>query len=181
MLNLVWLIKQHGEFMKILLPIIATLTLFVSCSSNVETKSSALNLLVDDYDMKARELIKDNKNKVSSKILIKDAQDLIKKAGPILTAFTGKYPQCEVLLNSVVKSAPAMQNLTLDQIEKQYHEGSALPKADDICFEAKELIVHPATVVIISKQKKLVKTDRIQIHDEIAEVLGHLDLFKDSI
>ncbi|EQC51229.1 hypothetical protein [Bacteriovorax sp. DB6_IX] len=153
----------------------------VSCSSSHKEEAMKLNKMVDGYDKEARSLITNNRDKKSNELLLKSAKSLISQAGPILLAYSKKYPQCEGFLKGVIDSADKMQALSLHQIEKQYHDGEALPKSDEVCFEAKELIVHPATVVIISKKKRLKKGDRRQINDEISEVLGHLEMFKESI
>ncbi|OUR97407.1 hypothetical protein A9Q84_13865 [Halobacteriovorax marinus] len=166
--------------MKFLLSTIA-LSLLFSCSSTTKNSNSDLNKLVSEYESSAKTLLENNNQKSRKNTIIKNANDLIAKAKPILIAFKNKNPQCSELLTAIMNSDKKMGLLTLEQIEEQYHEGSALPKADDLCFEAKELIVHPATVIVISKNYKLSKDQRTQINDEIEEVLGHLDLFKDNI
>jgi hypothetical protein len=157
------------------------LSLLVSCSSSTEKSNSKLNKLVSEYEASAKMLLENNDKKSSKKVMISNAKELISKASPILAEFKNKNPQCTELLDAIVNSSAKMGKLTLAQIEDQYHEGSALPKAEDLCFEAKELIVHPATVIVISKRYKLKKEQRTQITDEIEEVLAHLDLFKENI
>lgn len=166
--------------MKYLISLTIAAMMLTSCANNA-TKTSKLNQLVDSYNAQAKNIIKNNKKKASKKLLLSDAKGLINKATPILMAYSKRYPQCKSFLTGVINSAEKMQKLNLSQIEKQYHEGAALPKSDDICYDAKELIVHPATVVILSKMKKLGKDERGQITDEIEEVLGHLEMFKEAI
>jgi hypothetical protein len=160
---------------------ILILTLGVSCASTKKQSNVDLNKLVSEYEVSAKVLLSNNRKKKSKKTMIKSANDLISKAKPILVEFSARNPQCKELLDVIIKSDVKMGNLSLHEIEDQFHEGSALPEADDLCFEAKELIVHPATVIVISKKYKLKKGQRVQINDEIAEVLGHLGLFKETI
>ena len=166
--------------MKLLISIIV-LTLGVSCGSTKKQSSTDLDKLISEYETSAKSLLNNNKKNKSKKTMISSANDLIAIAKPILVKFSQTYPECKELLNVIIKSDVKMSNLSLHEIEQQFHEGEALPEADDICFDAKELIVHPATVIVISKNYKLEKGQRTQINDEIAEVLGHLGLFKENI
>jgi len=75
--------------------------------------------------------------------------------------------------------ADEMQTISLPQIERDYHDGEALPKSADHCYNAKELVVHPATVVILAKKKISSKT-REQMLAEIDEVIAHLDLYNED-
>jgi len=176
MVNQTWRV-----YMKHISTLIIAAFISVSCSTT-NYKSSELNNMVDSYNEQAKGLIVKNRaKKLNKSAVLNDAKGLIEKAGPILMAYSKKYPQCETFLKGIINSAPKMQKLSLPQIEKMYHEGEALPKSDEICYDAKELIVHPATVVILAKKKRLNKDQRGQITDEIEEVLGHLEMFKEAI
>lgn len=142
--------------------------------------SKSIHTDVDQYQEVAERLIMNNDKGAKPMVLRKDAEELIELAKPILTKYTKKNPRCNELLSYIVAKSTYMQNITLPEIEDKFHDGNGLPKADETCYEPKELIVHPSTVVILSK-KKLTAEGREQIKDEIEEVLGHLGILKDSL
>ena len=75
-----------------------------------------------------------------------------------------------------------MQSLSLAEIESKWHEGEALPEdADTVCMEAKELVVHPSTVVILSKDNFTSAKNKEQMSDELNEVIEHMSELKESI
>ncbi len=151
-----------------------SLTLITSCASKPLHKN------ITPYKEVAERLVKNNKNGVGPESLKKDAIELVELAKPILMAYSEKNPKCKVLLNHIVSKSSYMQNISLSEIEDKFHDGNGLPKADETCYEPKELIVHPSTVVILSKSK-LNKESREQINDEIEEVLAHLDIFTEAM
>jgi hypothetical protein len=142
--------------------------------------SRSIHKDVDQYKVVAQRLVMNNDKGAEPMVLKKDAEELIKLAMPILTKYTKKNPECSELLSHIIAKSTYMQNLTLPEIEDKFHDGNGLPEADVTCYEPKELIVHPSTVVILSKNKLTTKA-RQQIKDEIEEVLGHLDILKDSL
>jgi len=144
---------------------------FSSCATQNE---QTLPTQIDHYKVQARALIKLNKKTSDPITLQKLAFDLIAQAKPIIQAHTKKYPACAQILNTIVAKAQYMTTLSLAKIEKDYHDGEALPQAPDECYEAKELIVHPATVIILTKTA-LNDEAREQINDEIEEVIAHID------
>lgn len=111
--------------------------------------------------------------------ITKLSQSLIDQAVPLLNDFSKKKPECKPVLDFIIKNAGPMQNISLSKIERDFHDGEALPKSEDHCYNAKELIVHPATVVILAK-KPLNKKSREKMLAEIDEVLAHLDLYSED-
>ncbi|MDA9189440.1 hypothetical protein N9O57_00495 [bacterium] len=149
-----------------------TLCTLISCS---HTHTSNIKTDIQAYKESAQKLISLNNSNASEIKLKAMSLELISKATPIINSHKKRFPKCSELMDTITSSATKMTNLTLEQIEKDYHEGAALPKADDSCYEAKELIVHPATVAILTKTK-LNTESREQINEEIEEVLAHIDM-----
>ena len=160
--------------------LILTIALVGSCASSKKEISHTMNQDIANYKRKARALVAENKAMASKQKLNSMSMKLIKLASPIMIGFQKKHPQCRELMGLIKKRAMAMTRLSLEQIEVQYHEGSALPKAPDVCYEAKELIVHPATVAILTSKNTLSKKHRVQIDDEIEEVLAHIDILVEN-
>ncbi|MFT6070809.1 MAG: hypothetical protein ACJAT2_000630 [Bacteriovoracaceae bacterium] len=142
--------------------------------------SKSIHKDVDQYKEVAERLILNNDKGAKPIVLKEDAIELINLAKPILKKYTARNPKCNELLTFIMAKSTYMQNLSLSEIEDKFHDGNGLPKADETCYEPKELIVHPSTVVILSKSN-LTAEGREQIKDEIEEVIGHLDILKDSL
>lgn len=72
-----------------------------------------------------------------------------------------------------------MLTLPLDKIEKYYHTDGKLPLLKEaICYHAKDLLVHPAAAVVISKTFADTAPTRDKIKQEILEVLERFNQVK---
>ncbi|MBV72133.1 MAG: hypothetical protein CMH52_12465 [Myxococcales bacterium] len=103
------------------------------------------------------------------------AEKLVALGERIASAFSKKHSDCGAYLGALLAASKQLTSLSLDAIERDYHSDGKLPKSpDDKCYHAKDLIVHPATVVILSNQGLAKKEQRDKATGEIAEVLAHL-------
>ena len=147
------------------------LTFFLlSCTSPQKQKD-----LMAEYKTIAHTIISETRKGADAQKIATLGQQLIKKAQPILHAIRRKNPVCRKVLDVILNKSQKMTQLDLPSIERDYHQGEALPESDEDCYEAKELIVHPATVVVIAK-RQYNASGRQQIVDEIEEVLAHIDM-----
>lgn len=104
---------------------------------------------------------------------------LVEKGNVLLTRFAEVQKDCAPILKQVVADSEKMQGLDVEKIEKLYHQGEALPKSDkDFCYEAKEFVVHPATVTVLAKTQKLDNKTRGSMQAEIGELGHHLENVK---
>jgi len=148
----------------------------VACSHGAKQNTKEMKEHIQVYKDSAAKLVELNKANGDKKEINKLSLELIEKAKPIMMAIKTKQPQCAELMDTVISKATLMTKLTLEEIEADYHDGAALPKSPEECYEGKELIIHPATVAIITNKKRLNKDHRTQIDDEIEEVIAHIDL-----
>ena len=172
--------------MKKSLFIITTLILtFLSGCSCLCSKRQAKDLssTINLYERKSVSLVKLIESKDAAKeLVIAKAKELVEISRPILAGFQAKYPQCKGYLQTVLNNSQKMQSLSLAEIESKWHEGEALPEdADTVCMEAKELVVHPSTVVILSKDNFTSAKNKEQMSDELNEVIEHMSELKESI
>lgn len=94
-------------------------------------------------------------------------------------------PQSAKLLNFVASQAEAMQRMSLDEIEAEWHDGEALAKIG-IDFDAldhfgteisyMDAIIHPATAIIALREYQDTgqKSYLVQVKDELSEVVEHI-------
>ena len=126
-------------------------------------------------------------NGLVSAIKGNQSAESIAKLGSILTqtgvglapAVLVRFPQCKPYLDAVVAASGTMHTLPLKEIDSGYHEDGKLPKnTQGECYHAKDLVVHPATVVALANSGL---ADRAAAENEIAEVLTHLGQLRASL
>jgi hypothetical protein len=72
-----------------------------------------------------------------------------------------------------LKVDQGLLKLTPEAIESGYHRDGRLPKNDNpVCHHAKDLMVHPATVVVLNTQTP--RVERVLMQKEVIELKGHL-------
>jgi hypothetical protein len=156
-----------------------------SCSTQeVEIKKTNTTPMVS-YSKEARSLMIINDNNADGKELKEKANQLITYGSMILEKFKKKFPQCSTYLDKVKKETANIKNLNIETLDTNFHEDIKLPETDDVCVGLKELIIHPSAVVILANELIKGTTDpisrRIQINDEMAEVIGHLALLNEEL
>ena len=151
---------------------------------------------VDRYRALANTIIESTMaQQIDTNAIIRDSQTLIKIGVTFSKAYQVKYPQSKFMMQAIIDNATAMQNLSLAEIESQWHDSDILKRGkykvdfdiDDEDVEdfhnPKDAVVHPATVVILAKlwAKKPKKEYILQMKAELQEVLNHLKLIHSSL
>ena len=130
------------------------------------------------YKAKANELVLNIKGKKPFGQIRTMSNELLKIGGLVISGYRERDKSCNDYLNKVLEAQAKMLTLKLEEIEGQYHEGSALPETDkDLCITAKELVVHPATVVILSRLEDN-SANRESMEEELKEVINHVEELK---
>lgn len=153
-------------------PLLLT-SLFLFACSHQENRSKGDR---SEYLKISKEILRLNEKQASGEEISRHALKLLDLSKSIYTDFLADYPQCRDYLEIVAQSLDKMLKLSLEDLEQQYHEGNALPQADYQCHTAKELIVHPVTIISIVNQHELSNSKRELIEEEILELIAHLKL-----
>jgi hypothetical protein len=100
---------------------------------------------------------------------------LAERAAGLVPAFSARHPVCRDYLAAALPLRKTWSNLSLAQIERDYHHDAALPKiasAGDhgLCYQMKDLLVHPLTALRMLGEPEI---DRAGIAHEITEVVAH--------
>ena len=91
-------------------------------------------------------------------------------------------PQCDEYLAKTLMLKNNLQEISLENLEKDYHHDGALPKAPGECYHTKDLFVHPATVIVLTRDNPVLnEAIKSSIHDEITEVLAHTEIVRQLI
>lgn len=122
---------------------------FSNCTT--APKKDSLSENGNSYIHKTQNLLDGLDNNLSPDQVIKDAHELISLATPVIQDFQSRHPECLKYLDVVLSFSDVMPNLTLEEIKSQFHEGQVLPDGAEICLIAKDLIVQPATVIILAR------------------------------
>jgi hypothetical protein len=136
----------------------------------------------DQYQTQANQLVTDIKASKPVDGIAQLASQLTATGLKIAPAILAKYPACDAYLKAVIAAASTMHSLPLAEIESGYHKDGKLPKnSQGECYHAKDLIVHPATVVALAKQGLKTDEARASAQEEIVEVLTHVGQLKASL
>lgn len=152
----------------------------IPSSANVATSASATPTaasLLDRYGREAAELATALDARAETDLLRSRAEGLIDLAAEIVPAFVDAHPHCMPYLEAALQVRERWPQLDHEAIERDYHHDSALPKIDNagFCYHMKDLITHPATVLVLLSQAK---PDHVQAKAEIDEVIAHMGVVR---
>lgn len=137
--------------------------------------------LLADYEIAAKKLISDLDNSSSTDIN-KQASALLALSENVINSAQFRLPQCDEYLAKTLILKDSLQKISHERLEKDYHHDGALPKAPGECYHTKDLFVHPATVIVLTRDDPtLSETTKVSINNEISEVLAHTELVRQLV
>ena len=121
--------------------------------------------------------------------LIAMQEQLISIGKQAIKEHVSKDPNSAKMLNLVSDNADKMKQMTLPEIEAQWHEkaflkkngiNAALMEEKSITGSLMDTVVHPATAIIALNEYKKTKNKKLlqQVHDELEEVIHHVERIK---
>ncbi len=144
--------------------------------------SKAAGLLAD-YEITAKKLISNLDVETSNASEISNqAEELLQLSEAVITNIKFRLPQCDEYLSKTLTLKNHIQTMSHETLEKDYHHDGALPKAPVECYHTKDLFVHPATVIILTRDDPSLKdVTKASIKAEISEVIGHTELVRQMV
>ncbi|MGB1800582.1 MAG: hypothetical protein ACPHLK_07115 [Gammaproteobacteria bacterium] len=144
--------------------------------------SEAAGLLAQ-YEIASKKLISDLDSKnASSENIQSQATKLLNLSEDVISSAQFRLPQCKEYLEKTLVLKDQLQTISHDSIEKDFHHDGALPKAPAECYHTKDLFVHPATVIVLTRDDpSLNDATKESINDEITEVLAHTELVRQLV
>lgn len=139
--------------------------------------------LLAQYEIASKKLISalDNKNVTSDKIK-SQATELLNLSEKVFSSAQFRLPQCKDYLEKTLILKDQLQTISHDRLEKDFHHDAALPKAPAECYHTKDLFVHPATVIVLTRDDPSLSDKTKQtITAEIKEVLTHTELVRQLV
>lgn len=139
--------------------------------------------LLANYEIVAKKLLANLEDDVTSlDEIIKQAKELLALSENIFDTARFRLPQCDDYLAKTLKLKNNLQNISHETLEKDFHLDGALPKAPGECYHTKDLFVHAATVLILTRDDPLIsETTRTSINAEITEVLAHTEYVRQLV
>jgi hypothetical protein len=112
-------------------------------------------------------------------LLDRQAQRLTDVGTDLLMDFKQRNPACRALLEKIISEQGIMLIISLEELERVYHDGEGLPQSPEYCFHAKEIIVHPQTIRSMLRDQRQNGADHHStIIDEHTELLNHFRMFE---
>ncbi len=139
--------------------------------------------LLSDYEISAKKLVASlDKESVNADQINTEAKKLLNLSETVIDSARFRLPQCDEYLAKTMALKDVLDTISNESIEKDYHHDGALPKAPGECYHAKDLFVHPATVVVLTRDDPgLSQETKSSINAEITEVLAHTEFVRQLI
>ena len=165
------------------------------CRSSKEVKRAAVEtsadreriqkaaVLLANYELEAKKLIEMvEEDKPVASDVSQQAGKLMDLSETVIDSARFRLPQCDDYLAQSMMLKGKLGEISHDSLEKDYHHDGALPKAPFECYHAKDLFVHPATVIVLTRDDPGIGDEtRTSIKAEISEVLAHTEVVRQLV
>ncbi len=110
------------------------------------------------------------------------AEKLLTLSESFIESAQFRLPQCEEYLEKTITLKEGLHEISHETLEKGYHHDGALPKAPGECYHTKDLFVHPATVMVLTRDDPELGNDTKRlIKAEITEMLAHTEVVRQLV
>lgn len=139
--------------------------------------------LLADYEIRAKKLVDSLANTgLQAASVALEAEALLELSTEVIASARFRLPQCDEYLRKTLQLRETLGSISHESLEKDYHQDGALPKAPIECYHTKDLFVHPATVMVLTRDDPdLAQNTRDTIADEINEVLAHTEVVRELV
>ena len=153
---------------------------------NTEQQRQALEnaaVMLANYEIEAKKLVDLlDLPKTENADISQLAWKLINISESFIESTRFRLPQCDEYLLKSVAVKDMLENISHENLEKNYHHDGALPKAPFECYHTKDLLVHPATVIVLTRDDpELAENTLSSIRAEITEVLAHTEIVRQLV
>ncbi len=132
---------------------------------------------VNSFERSVGELQERIEDGANAPELEQKARRLADKSAPILDGFSEENPDCTDYLSEAKGLVGMLGNISEGEIRRHYLNGESLPSAPSKCSEPKNLLVRPATMVVMLKNE----TSREALTGEIEKLATDVRRFKNNL
>lgn len=125
------------------------------------------------------DLVNENEPRAS---IDEQASELVNLSETVLDWARFRLGQCDQYLAKSLELKDQLDSISHDSLEKNYHHDGLLPSAPPECYHIKDLFIHPATVLVLTRDDPDMNEEtRNSIKAEISEVLGHTEAVRQLV
>lgn len=152
-------------------------------SENDKKRIQDAAVLLAHYEIEAKKLIESvDVTQPNASDINSHAEKLMGLSEDFMESARFRLPQCGEYLAKTISLKSSLNKISHENLEKNYHMDGALPKAPGECYHTKDLFVHPATVMVLTRDDpKLGNDTRQSIKNEIVEVLAHTEVVRQLV
>ena len=151
-------------------------------SEEEQKQRRAIAVMLAEYEIEGRKLL-DGLDENAGRIDIdRQAGALLSSGEKIMDWARFRLKQCDEYLGKALELKAMIPDIALEALEKDYHHDGALPKAPSECYHVKDTFVHPATVLVLTRDDPALGEETLTgIRMEILEVLGHTEVVRQLV
>lgn len=139
-------------------------------------------VLLANYEIQAKKLVRMTESGADSEAIKIQANQLLDLSETVIDSARFRLPQCDEYLRKSISLRDMLDDISHERLESDYHRDGALPSAPAECYHAKDLFVHPATVLVLTRDDPALGDDtKNSIKAEITEVLAHTEFVRQLV
>ena len=151
-------------------------------SEDLRQKIENSAVLLANYEIEAKKLVRLAEKGGDSERIRQQAVKLMDLSETVIDSARFRLPQCDEYLAMSIALRSQLQEISHASLERDYHHDGALPEAPAECYHAKDLFIHPATVLVLTRDDPQLKSEtRLSIKAEISEVLAHTEFVRQLV
>ena len=148
-------------------------------SADAEQQRQAIAVMLAEYELEGRKLLDGLDGVADRNQIDRQASALLSAGEEIMGWARFRLQQCDEYLGKALELKAMMPDITLEVLERDYHHDGALPQAPPECYHIKDTFVHPATVLVLTRDDPALEQETIAgIKAELREVLGHTEVVR---
>ena len=151
-------------------------------SEEEQKQRQAIAVMLAEYEIEGRKLLDGLDENADRSEVEQQATALLSSGEKIMNWARFRLKQCDEYLGKALELKAMIPDIALEALEKDYHHDGALPKAPPECYHVKDTFVHPATVLVLTRDDPALGEETITgISMEIQEVLGHTEVVRQLV
>ena len=151
-------------------------------SEEEQNQRQAIAVMLAEYEIEGRKLLDGLDDNADRNQVDQHAGALLSSGEKIMDWARFRLKQCDEYLGKALELKAMISDITLEVLEKDYHHDGALPKAPPECYHVKDTFVHPATVLVLTRDDPALGEETVTgIRAEILEVLGHTEVVRQLV
>lgn len=147
-----------------------------------EKQRQAIAVMLAEYEIEGKKLLDRLDENAGRNEIDQQAGALLASGEKIMDWGRFRLAQCDAYLQKSLELKGMIPHITRETLERDYHHDGALPKAPPECYHIKDTFVHPATVLVLTRDDPSLGEETVTgIRMEILEVLGHTEVVRQLI